>query len=682
MAQTNPLLQTSSSLPLFQKIKPEHALPALEQVISNNRKALKKILNQESITWGNLMLPMQNMSIELSDIWSPIGHLNAVTNTSEWREAYNKCLPILTEYSIEMGQNKQLYQAVLFIKQHEYAELNPTQKKIIDDELRDFKLAGVALEGEEKKRYAEIQHKLSELTTKFEENILDATQHWFFHTEDLEQLSGLPAHIIAFAQATAQQKSLTGYVLTLDAPCYISIMKYADNSELRKAFYTAYSTRASDQGPDAKKFDNSDLIVQILKLREENSNLLGFASYAEYSLVPKMAESIDQVLDFLNNLAERSQQFAQKDLVKLKQFAKNKFNLENLKAWDMGYISEKLQQENYAISDELLRPYFPEDKVFQGMFEIINIIYGMKVVEIKDVETWHEQVRFFEIYDEKNNLRGKFYADLYARPQKRGGAWMDDCRARYVNEQNKINIPVAYLTCNFTQAVKNKPALLTHDEVITLFHEFGHGLHHMLTQIDYADASGINGVSWDAVELPSQFMENFCWQRESVALFSGHYETQEPLPIDLFDKMLAAKNFQSGAVMLRQIEFSLFDFILYSQTAPNNPQEVQAVLDKVRNQIAIIKPPSFNRFQHSFSHIFAGGYAAGYYSYKWAEVLSSDVFAKFEEHGVLSREIGQEFLQEVLEQGSSKEAMELFVNFRGREPKVDALLKHSGLLNA
>lgn len=684
MAQTNPLLDSHSALPLFQQIKPEHALPALEQVIQENREKLEKLLTQENYTWDNLMAPMQSMGIVLSDLWSPIGHLNAVTNTPEWRDAYNSCLPGLTAYSTEMGQNKKLYEAVLFIKNNSYDQLDSVQQKIIDDELRDFKLAGVALEGDAKKRYAEIQNKLSELTTKFEENILDATQHWFFHTEDLNQLAGLPEHIIAFAKATAEQKQLAGYVLTLDVPCYIAVMKYADNSELRENFYTAFSTRASDQGPDAKKFDNSDVMVEILQLREERSKLLGFDNYAEYSLVPKMAESVQQVLDFLVDLADKSKKFAENDLESLKQFAKTKLNLENLHAWDVGYIAEKLQQEKYAISDELLRPYFPEDKVFAGMFEVINKIYGMQVKEIKKFESWHEQVRFFEIYDEENNLRGKFYADLYARPQKRGGAWMDDCRGRYIKPNGEINIPVAYLTCNFTQAVNGQPALLTHDEVITLFHEFGHGLHHMLTQIDYVNASGINGVAWDAVELPSQFMENFCWQRESVNLFASHYETGEVLPEDLFNKMLAAKNFQSGAAMLRQLEFSLFDFILHSQAAPSNPQEIQAVLDQVREKIAVIIPPSFNRFQHSFSHIFAGGYAAGYYSYKWAEVLSSDVFAKFEEQesGVLSREIGEKFLTEILDKGSSKDAMELFVNFRGREPKVDALLTHSGLANA
>lgn len=684
MPQANPLLDASSSLPLFQQIKPAHALPALEQVIQDNREKLEKLLTQENYTWANLMEPMQSMGVVLSDLWSPIGHLNAVTNTPEWREAYNSCLPLLTEYSTEMGQNSKLYEAVLFIKNNNFSQLDAVQQKIIDDELRDFQLSGVALEGEDKKRHAEIQAKLSELTTKFEENILDATQSWFFHTENLKDLTGLPEHIIAFAQATAEQKKLSGYVLTLDAPCYIAVMKYADNTQLRQSFYTAFSTRASDQGPDARKFDNSNIMVEILKLREEQAKLLGFENYAQYSLVPKMATSVQQVLEFLFDLASRSKDFAKKDLDNLKQFAKNKFNLENLNPWDMSYIAEKLQQEKYAISDELLRPYFPEDKVFSGMFEVINKIYGMQVKEIKSFETWHKQVRFFEIYDEKNNLRGKFYADLYARPQKRGGAWMDDCRGRYIKSNGEINTPVAYLTCNFTQAVNDQPALLTHDEVITLFHEFGHGLHHMLTQIDYVGAAGINGVSWDAVELPSQFMENFCWQRDSVNLFSGHVETGEALSEDLFDKMLAAKNFQSGMAMLRQLEFSLFDFMLHSQPAPTNPQGIQSVLDSVREQVAVVIPPSFNRFQHSFSHIFAGGYAAGYYSYKWAEVLSSDVFSHFEEQdsGVLSREIGEKFLTEILEKGSSKEAMELFINFRGREPKVDALLTHSGLANA
>ena len=682
MTAVNPLLASASTLPLFQQIQPRHALPALQQVVRESRQQLDQLLQQENYTWESLMTPMQTMSARLNDLWSPIGHLNAVSNTLEWREAYNQCLPLLIEYSTEMGQNTQLYQAIQFIKQHQYPELDAVQQKIIDDELRDFELSGVALEGEDKKRYGEIQTTLSELTTKFEENILDATQHWFYHTEDKALLAGLPEHMLAFAEATAAQKELKGYVLTLDAPCYIALMKHADNGELRKVFYEAYSTRASDQGPDAGKFDNSQIMVDILALREELAQLLGFNNFAEYSLVPKMASSVKQVLDFLYDLAQRSNTFAQKDLACLKQFAKDEFQLSRLESWDVSYLAEKLSQKNYAISDELLRPYFPEDKVFNGMFEVINKIYGMNVVEVKEFEAWHKQVRFFEIYDEKKHLRGKFYADLYARPKKRGGAWMDDCRGRYVKSSGEINIPVAYLVCNFTQAVEGKPALLTHDEVTTLFHEFGHGLHHMLTQINYVGAAGINGVAWDAVELPSQFMENFCWHRESVNLFSGHFESDEPLPENLFNKMLAAKNFQSGAAMLRQLEFSLFDFILHSEPSPNSSQDIQAVLDNVRDQVAVIKPPRFNRFQHSFSHIFAGGYAAGYYSYKWAEVLSSDVFELFEEYGVLSREIGEQFLQTILSQGSAKEAMELFINFRGREPKIDALLKHSGLTHA
>lgn len=658
----NPLL-LQTTLPLFQHIKPEHALPAIEMQLSENRHVLKTLLEQQLFTWENLILPLQSMSVKLAHLWSPISHLNNVINTHQWREAYNQCIPLLTQYHTEMGQNKALYDAIESIP---IAHLDQVQQKIIRDHLRDFRLSGVALQGDEKKRFSAIQLRLSQLTTKFEENILDATQAWVFKVDHPSQLKGLPADM--------QSKT----ELTLDAPCYLSVMKYAEDRALRRLFYSAYNTRASDQGPNAGQFDNSSLMVDILQLRYEKAQLLGFKNYADYSLATKMAESTQEVFDFLQNLASKSKSFAEQEIKTLKHYAKESLGIEDFSAWDVAYASEKLQQKQYAVSDEMLRPYFPEDAVFLGMFSIIQKIYGMSVQEIKEVEVWHPDVRFFEIRDESGALRGQFYTDLYARAQKRGGAWMDDCRQRFV-EHGKTYIPVAYLTCNFNPPSEGNPALLTHDEVITLFHEFGHGLHHLLTLVDYADVSGIAGVEWDAVELPSQFMENFCWHHASLP--SSHYETQQPFPKELFEALLAAKNFQSAMMMLRQLEFALFDFTLHAQSAPTQPAEIQACLDKIRADISIMHPPSFNRFQHSFSHIFAGGYAAGYYSYKWAEVLSSDAFAAFEENGVLDRTTGDKFLHAILERGGSKSAMELFIDFRGRKPMIEPLLKQSGLIS-
>lgn len=679
----NPLF-APSSLPLFRQINPKHALSGMQEILRHGQLKINE-LTQSNITptWENLMAPLENVSAEIHNAWSPISHLNSVTNTPEWRDAYNACLPGLTEFSTSLGQNKALYEKVKSLSESKENEnFDPIQRKIIQDELRDFTLSGVALEESAKKRYAEIRQRLSELTTKFEENILDATQHWFYATKDEKELLGLPEHIINFAAAKAEEKNLSGYVLTLDAPCYIAVMKFSENRALREKMYFAYNTRASDQGPDAGKFDNTANILEQLKLRKEVAVLLGFKNYAEYSLEKKMANSVGQVVNFLRDLAKKSKLFAEKEMIELKQFATLNLHLEDLQAWDIAFASEKLQQEKYAFNEELLRPYFPINKVLSGMFLIIEKIYGMKVEEsaLGSVETWHEDVRFFEIRDKNNQLRGQFYLDLFARDRKRNGAWMGDCRARRNTAENILQTPVAYLVCNFAPPEKNKTALLTHDDVVTLFHEFGHGLHHMLTQIDYGFVSGISGVEWDAVELPSQFMENFCWQKETLPLISEHFETKKPLPEALFNAMLTAKNFQSAMQMLRQIEFSLFDILLYSGVIPENSQALQKILDDVRKEVAVIIPPDFNRFQHSFSHIFAGGYAAGYYSYKWAEVLSSDAFAKFEENGILNEKTGQEFLNAILERGGSQAAMELFVEFRGREPSIDALLRHSGLL--
>ncbi|WP_419534066.1 oligopeptidase A [Endozoicomonas sp.] len=675
----NPLLE-SSELPPFSKILPEHIKPAIESIIDENEKAVAALLASGAGTeWSALQEPLDQLDDRLGQAWSPVGHMNAVVNSEALRDAYNGCLPLLSEYSTRLGQNRQLFEAYQSLADsEEFNKLDSAQQKVINDNLRDFRLAGVALEDDKKARYGEIKKQLSELTSKFSDNVLDATMAWSKLITDESELAGLPESALAGAKQLAESKEKEGWLLNLDFPSYFPVMTYCDNRELRKEVYTAFSTRASDQGPNAGEFDNTKNIQEILKLRHELAQLLGFDNYAEYSLATKMAESPDKVIEFLEDLAAKSKPQAEKELAELKAFAKETFGAEELEAWDVGYYGEKLRQQRYAISQEELRPWFPAEKAISGMFEVVNRLYGIEFETVNNVDTWHKDVRFFNI-TRKGEVIGRFYLDLYAREHKRGGAWMDVCRSRW-KQDDKLQLPVAYLTCNFTPPVGDKPALLTHDEVVTLFHEFGHGLHHMLTKVDYAAISGISGVAWDAVELPSQFMENWCWEKEGLAIISGHFETGEPLPEEMLDKLLAAKNFQSAMMMVRQLEFSLFDFKLHKEYRENI--DVQSVLNEVRKQVAVVIPPSFNRFQNSFSHIFAGGYAAGYYSYKWAEVLSADAFSRFEEEGIFNRNTGESFLHEVLEKGGSAEPMELFVNFRGREPQIDALLRHSGIQTA
>ena len=672
----NPLLK-SSELPPFSKILPEHIKPAIESIIDDNEKAVAALLASGSESgWASLQEPLDQLDDRLGQAWSPVGHMNAVVNSEALREAYNGCLPLLSEYSTRLGQNRQLFEAYQSLADSEaFQKLDSAQQKVINDNLRDFRLAGVALEDDKKARYGEIKKQLSELTSKFSDNVLDATMAWSKLITDESGLTGLPESALAGAKQLAEAKEKNGWLLNLDFPSYFPVMTYCDNRELRKEVYTAFSTRASDQGPNASEFDNTENIKQILKLRYELAQLLGFDNYAEYSLATKMAESPNKVIEFLEDLAAKSKPQAEKELAELKAFAKEEFGVEKLEAWDVGYYGEKLRQQRYAISQEELRPWFPAEKAIAGMFEVVNRLYGIEFEAVDNVDTWHKDVRFFNI-TRKGEVIGRFYLDLYAREHKRGGAWMDVCRSRW-KQDGKLQLPVAYLTCNFTPPVGDKPALLTHDEVVTLFHEFGHGLHHMLTKVDYAAISGISCVAWDAVELPSQFMENWCWEKEGLAIISGHFETGEPLPEEMLNKLLAAKNFQTAMMMVRQLEFSLFDFKLHKEYQENI--DVQSVLDAVRKQVSVVIPPSFNRFQNSFSHIFAGGYAAGYYSYKWAEVLSADAFSRFEEEGIFNRETGESFLHEVLEKGGSAEPMELFVKFRGREPEIDALLRHSGI---
>ena len=677
--QINPLIGLEG-LPPFSKIKPEYVVPALKHGIEQSRKAIDDVLAKGSYTWDDLVLPLEEADDKLSRMFSPVSHLNSVMNNDELRQAYEQCLPLISEYSTFVGQHQGLYEAYnALYNSDEFKTLTTAQQKTITNALRDFKLSGIALGADDQKRYGEISVRLSELASKFGNNVMDATLAWQKHITDESQLAGLPESALALASETAKSKDLDGWVFTLDFPSYLPVMTYADDRELRRETYTAFCTRASDQGPNAGEYDNSAIMSEELALRHELAQLLGFSSYAEKSLATKMAESPEQVFSFLEDLATKSKPQAEQEVAELKAYAEQKHGISELQAWDFGYYSEKLKQEKYAISDEVLRPYFPANKVLSGLFETVNRLFGITVKEVNDFDSYHSDVRFFEIYDSSNTLRGRFYLDLYARDRKRGGAWMDDCMGRKVRANGELQTPVAYLVCNFNKAVGDKPALFTHDEVTTLFHEFGHGIHHMLTQVDAAPVAGINGVAWDAVELPSQFLENWCYDEEALSFISGHYETGEALPKELLDKLLAAKNYNSGMQMLRQIEFSLFDFKIHNDYKAGEQCQIQAVLDDVRSRTSVVKPPEFNRFQHGFSHIFAGGYSAGYYSYKWAEVLSADAFSKFEEEGIFNAETGQAFMQNILEKGGSEEPMELFKKFRGREPSVDALLRHSGI---
>lgn len=676
----NPLL-TMDSLPPFSQIKPEHVQPAVIQAIADCKQKISDVLAQrDPHTWDSLIAPLEEVNDRLSRIWSPVSHLNSVLNSEALREAHDACLPLLSEFQTYVGQHEGLYQAYLALSQSDdFPLLSGAQRKEIQNTLRDFRLSGIGLPAEAQQRYGEIQARLSELASRFSNNVLDATQGWHKLVADEAELAGLPDSVRAAARQMAELKGKEGWLFTLDIPSYLPVMMYADNRELRAEMYEAFTTRASDQGPNAGKWDNSAIMSELLTLRRELAQLLGFANYAELSLATKMADKTEQVVSFLTDLAAKSLPQGKAELEEIRAFAAEQHGQSELAAWDLAYYAEKLKQHKFSISDEQLRPYFPASKVVKGLFEVVKRVFGMKVRERLGIDTWHPDVRFYDIFDADDELRGSFYLDLYAREHKQGGAWMDVCLGRRYRQDGSLQKPVAYLTCNFNGPVDGKPALFTHNEVVTLFHEFGHGIHHMLTRIDVAGVAGINGVAWDAVELPSQFLENWCWESEALAFISGHYETGEPLPADLLEKMLTARNFQAAMQMLRQLEFALFDFRLHQEFDPANPAQLPALLDEVRSQVAVMTPPAFNRFQHSFSHIFAGGYAAGYYSYKWAEVLSADAFSRFEEEGIFNPATGQSFLKNILEKGGSKEPMELFRAFRGREPKVDALLRHSGI---
>ncbi len=673
-------ITTLKSLPIFSDIQPNAIEPALKQLIAQNRATLSKLLEQQSYTWDNFMAPLEEMDDQLSHLWSPVSHLHAVAESDSLRAAYNACLPLLTEYHTELMQNESVYKAIQSITENvEYANYNTAQRKVVDNALRDFKLAGVHLPPAEKARFAELQKQVSKLSAQFSENILDATHAWTLHVTDPDALLGLPEQALKIAEQTAQQRELKGWVLTLDSSYYSTVMKNLAHREFRWLIYEAYVTRASDQGPNAGRWDNTAIMEEILKIRHEIANLIDFKNYAEYSLATKMAHTPERVLQFLHGLIIKSKKAALDEIQELAKFAKESDGIERLEAWDLPYYSEKLRQTKLALAEDDLRPYFPITKVLEGMFSIVNKLYGIKIVERHGVDIWHPHVQFFEIYDENEVLRGYFYTDLYARPHKRDGAWMDECQARRRLPDGSLHLPIAFLTCNFMRPLNNNPALLAHEDVQTLFHEFGHCLHHLLTQVDYAPVAGINGVPWDAVEFPSQFFEHWCWEKEAIALISAHKDTGEPLSDILFNKLLSAKNFQPGMHMLRQLEFSLFDFALHLNYDPNKGPQVQAMLNQIRQEASVITMPTFNRFQHSFSHIFSGGYAAGYYSYKWAEVLSSDAYTPFKEKGIFDAATGKAFLKKILEPGGTRDPLELYVAFRGHEPTIDALLKESGL---
>lgn len=675
----NPLLELDG-LPPFSKITPEIIEPAIDALLQQNREAISTLLDQlESPSWETLIEPIELLDDRLSRAWSPVKHMNAVVNSDALRKVYNSCLPKLSAYSSELAQNKRLYEAYKKIEQSEaFATMAPEKKAVIEHALKNFHLGGVDLPEEDKNRFRNISQRLSELASRFSENILDATHAWEKHVTDPDELSGMTESGLALARQAAQQKELDGWLLTLDFPSYHAVMAYADSRALREEMYQAYVTRASELSNDGK-FDNSALMEEIIALRHEQASLLGFSNYAERSLAKKMADNPREVMDFLHKLAAVAKPIAENEFEDLKRFAAGVLGVTDVQAWDIAYISEKMKGAYFNLSQEELKPYFPVDRVISGIFRVAENLFGITITERKDVDVWHPDVRFYEVRDTAGELRAQFYFDLYARPRKRGGAWMDVCISRMLKKEG-LQVPVAYMTCNSAPPIGEQPALLTHNEVVTLFHEFGHGLHHMLTRVDYPEISGIAGVEWDAVELPSQFMENFCWEREALDLFAEHYESGKKLPDDLYQRMLDSRHFQAATQLLRQLEFAMFDMRIHQEYDADKGARIAEVLSEVRDEVSVLKPPDYNRFQHSFSHIFAGGYAAGYYSYKWAEVLSADAFSRFEEEGIFNHETGTEFLREILEVGGSRPAKLSFEAFRGRPPRIEPLLKHAGLL--
>ena len=674
--QHNPLLNFSG-LPKFDQICAEHVEPAIDHLIVSSRNCIDELaISNDVPTWANFAKPLEDIEEMLSRAWSQVGHMNSVVNSPELREAYNASLPKLTDFYSDLGQDERLYAKFRTLRNsEEFNTLNDAQQKIIENELRDFRLGGAELPEEEKIRFKAIQESLSKITTKFEENLLDTVNDFAYFVLDISELKGTPEDVIQAAQEAASAEAKEGYKFTLHFPSYMPVLQYCENRNLRELLYRAYATRASEFGKS--DWDNTPLIKEILKLRREAAQLLGYKSYAEMSLATKMADTPAEVTSFLDGLAQRAKPFARSDMQELTQYA-SKLGINEMQAWDIAFVSEKLREDKYAFSDQEVKQYFPEAQVLLGLFKVVETIFGVHVKKVQ-APVWHSDAAFYEIGDKHGKVIGQFYLDLYARNNKRGGAWMDEAITRRKLAKNNIVTPVAYLTCNFSAPVGNKPALFTHDEVITMFHEFGHGLHHMLTQVDDYGVSGIKGVEWDAVELPSQFMENFCWEWDVIRHMTKHVGTGASLPRELFDKMVAAKNFQAGMQTVRQIEFSLFDMRLHDEFNPDEKSTALDLIEQVRDEVAVVRPPKWNRFPNGFSHIFAGGYAAGYYSYKWAEVLSADAYSMFEENGVLCAETGQRFWHEILAKGGSRPALESFVAFRGRAPDIEALLRHNGM---
>jgi oligopeptidase A len=672
--QNNPLLDFTG-LPRFAELKPDHVAPAIDALLAEARAAVARAENAPP-AWDEFVAPLEDANERLGRAWGQVAHLHAVLDSPALRAAYNENLPKVTQYWTELGQNLALFEKYRALNASaQFASLSPARRRIVENALRDFRLGGAELPAKDKPRYAQIQEELAQLSARFSENLLDATNAYALVIEDEKRVAGIPQDVLQ----AAQQEGRRAWKFTLHMPSYLPVLQYADDRALREEMYRASATRAAEFGK--AEMDNTPLIARILPLRREIARLLGYPSYAEVSLVPKMADSPGQVLGFLEDLARRARPYAERDLAELRAFARDALGLAPLESWDVAYASEKLRQKRYAFSDQEVKQYFPEDAVLAGLFRLVETLYAVRVSPAS-TPVWHEDVRFFDLRDPAGGLVGQFYLDLYARDTKRGGAWMDDARARR-RRGASIQTPVAHLTCNFSRPVGGKPALFTHDDVITLFHEFGHGLHHLLTRVEDLGVSGISGVEWDAVELPSQFMENFCWEWDVLRHMARHVDTGEPLPRALFDKMLAAKNFQSGLAMLRQIEFSVFDMRLHWDFDPAAQRSALQLLQEVRAKVAVLVPPEWNRFPNSFSHIFAGGYAAGYYSYKWAEVLSADAYGAFEEsRSVTDPGTGARFRDEVLAVGGSRPAAESFRAFRGREPSVDALLRHNGMIAA
>lgn len=668
----NPLLD-DTGLPAFSRIRPAHVEAAIRAVIDESRVRVEEILAAaQPPRWDNLVIPLEALDHRLARVWAPVGHLNAVQNTEALRQAYNACLPLLSDYSSEIGQHEGLFRAFERVLAEEGDELGPGQRKILEDALRDFRLAGVALPPAPRARFRGIMQELATLGAKFEENLLDATQAWRLEIRDAARLAGLSESARERAKQAARGRGLDGWVFTLDFPCYHAVMCHAEDRELRREFYRAWVTRASELGPTAGQLDNGPVMEAILRLRQEAARILGFENYAALSLTTKMASSVEEVGGFLEDLAQRSRAAAEAELEAVRQFAG-----QPLEAWDIAFWSERLREHAYEVSDEELRPYFPADRVISGMFDTAAQLFDIRIVPGGNVEAWHDDVGFYRIEDVDGGLLGHLYTDLYAREQKRGGAWMDECVGR-ARLDGRIALPVAFLVCNFMPPVGDRPALLSHDDVVTLFHEFGHCLHHLLTRVDWPSAAGINGVAWDAVELPSQFLENFAWHPAVIERLSGHFRSGTPLPRELRERLIAGRNFQAAMQMLRQVEFALFDIRLHTRGA-TDAAGVVAELEAVRREVAVVPYPDFNRFAHGFSHIFGGGYAAGYYSYKWAEVLSADAFSLFEENGVMDADAGRRFRQCILEVGGSVDALDAFIAFRGRPPEPDALLRLAGI---